>query len=178
MNRMMGTDISIPSDWVCNANKKHVSDEGVDCKCCSCLQSGDSKLIVGSPQSTSSSMLVEMLKELGFVGMYERRPEFYIPCSECGESVPVSNSDSISAVRSGGAKLYHWKCSPEKMDDRFAAPYILFGPYEESKESSDGETEEGSGDICGANGGGAEEERLPGTVEESESGDDPSEVVG
>lgn len=173
LNKCMTRTPETPDSWVCNASKIHKSqDELTPCRCCKCLSFDDSNLVIGPPQP-SESMTAEKLESNNIVGMYVRKPEFFIPCDECHESIPISDPEHVAAVRSGTCKLYHWGCTPEKMEDSMMSPYVLWSSViEENKDAGSCES------VCGEDGAGAEEERLSGELEESKPGDDISETVG
>jgi len=177
LNKCMCRAHTTPKNWVCNASKIHKardenSEEYSLCGCVSCLMLYDPNLVIGSPQP-SESMTVEKLESNNIVGMYARKPEFYIPCDECHESIPISDPEHIAAIRSGTRKLYHWGCTPEKMEESMVSPYVLFS-YAAEECKNEGCCES----VCGENGEGTEGERLSGELEESEPRDDVGEDVG
>jgi hypothetical protein len=187
LNRAMRRSSDTPPEWVCNARTAHRELDEIPepahalimkrCHCSECLAAEDPRLIVGSPQPTEA-MTVEKLEAKGLVGMYTRKPEFYIPCNQCHKGIPVSDPAHVAAARSGESVVVHYECLPEEQRrDALVSPYVLVKAAEEEDDDTDS-AESSSEDICGEDGDGAEEERLPGRVEEPEPGSDDGETVG
>lgn len=186
INGAMQKPAGAPDEWVCNARavhrdvivKGHVGDtvrtKDLDaCYCARCLTEIDSRLVQGSPQPTES-LSTEQLESRGVVGLYTRKPDFYIPCGECHEGVPVSDPNHVSAARSGKARVLHFGCLPEEHKKAMlVAPYVLI----EVGEEGDGD-ETGSEGVRGEDGDGTEEERSSGDLEGGGPEDDDSEAVG
>lgn len=164
LNKCMIRPVGTPDEWICNVTKVQASEV---------LSDEGSRVTVGQPVAVGSITKTQLETD-GYVGIYSRKPDFFIPCSECGEDIPVTDSAHVAAVRSGRCTLYHSGCFPEKLE--YTAPYVLKDafPMEAKNENPTAGTE----DIRGENGSGTEEERLSGRLEGSESGNGNGKTVG
>ena len=127
INRAMRRPPGAPPEWVCNASTAH-DEEAEQCYCASCLMEMDARLLKGSPQD-SERYPAAKLEERGYVGMYTKKPEFYIPCNECHQGIPVSDPKHVAAARSGESLILHYDCLPEKQrKGALVSPYVLVKP--------------------------------------------------
>ena len=162
VNGVMRREPGVPAEWVCNARTAH--RDGVDqCFCCQCLIDTDPSLATGEPQPTERNS-AEYLAEKGLVGMYRRKAEFYMPCHECGVSIPITDATHVAAIRSGESVLYHYECFPATLE--VVVPYVL-----DLVSPTEAQDAEGSTPVCREDGSPAEGERLEGGLEGEESRD-------
>lgn len=163
VNKVMRRSVGAPSEWVCNAKALH-DEESEECRCASCFMSIDRLLVLGTPQD-APNFSGKQLEDNGYVGLYVRKPEFYIPCGSCQKGIPISDPEHVASARSGEYVPYHFLCYPRKREYMPVSPYVLVKADEEVEED-----EESSEGVRGEDGGGAEGERVQGDVEGEESG--------